>query len=98
MGNLVKRFKLVYEPDYSGQMVIRPEGPYVLYSDYATLEARLAAVTAERDAARKAALDEAASACQRIAGNTADFSSAHRRAAGQCAAMILALKDKRHDA
>lgn len=48
--------------------------------------------------ARNAALDEAASACQRIAGNVADFPRDHRRAAGQCAAMILALKEKPHDA
>ena len=53
-----------------------------------TEELRLA-VAAEREKA----LREAASACQRIAGNTKDFHADHRRAAGQCAAMVLALID-----
>lgn len=35
--------------------------------------------------------DAAAKACDRIAGNTADFRHEYRRAAGQCAAMIRAL-------
>ena len=40
---------------------------------------------------RAEALEDAAKACDRIAGNTADFPRDHRRAAGQCAAMIRAL-------
>ncbi len=35
--------------------------------------------------------EAAAQACDRIAGNTADFGRDYRRAAGQCAAMIRAL-------
>lgn len=35
--------------------------------------------------------EAAAQACDRIAGNTADFVRDYRRAAGQCAAMIRAL-------
>ena len=50
--------------------------------------AELATLRAERDAA----IERCAVACDKIAGNTADFSRDHRRAAGQCAAMIRALK------
>ena len=42
-------------------------------------------------AIREAALKEAASECQRIAGNTKDFHAYHRRAAGQCTSRILAM-------
>ena len=39
----------------------------------------------------QAGIEAAAKECDRIAGNTADFSRDHRRAAGQCAAMIRAI-------
>ena len=50
--------------------------------------AELATLRAKRDAV----VEQCAVACDKIAGNTADFSRDHRRAAGQCAAMIRALK------
>ena len=55
------------------------------------IDAIRAIPTIDPAAIREAALREAASECQRIAGNTKDFRADHRRAAGQCAAMILAL-------
>lgn len=57
----------------------------------AIIDAINAIPTIDHAAIREAALKEAASECQRIAGNTKDFHAYHRRAAGQCAAMILAL-------
>jgi hypothetical protein len=44
--------------------------------------------------ARAKALEEAAKACDRIAGNTADFDKYTRRASGMCAAAVRALKDE----
>jgi hypothetical protein len=54
----------------------------------ADLEAQLVTARADGYAAGREA---AAQACDRIAGNTADFGRDHRRAAGQCAAMVRAL-------
>jgi hypothetical protein len=63
-------------------------------SAFASLQVELDAVKAELTTARAegyaAGLRDAAQACDRIAGNTADFGRDHRRAAGQCAAMIRA--------
>ena len=61
---------------------------YVRGDLFAAQAAELATLRAERDAA----VEQCAVACDKIAGNTADFSRDHRRAAGQCAAMIRALK------
>ena len=54
-------------------------------------------VTRQRDEARAegfaAGLEAAIKLCDGIAGNTADFSRDHRRAAGQCGAAIRALTE-----
>jgi ribosomal protein L18 len=59
--------------------------------------ARIAELEAERDAAYaegyRTGVEAAAKACDKIAGNTADFDRDHRRAAGQCAAMVRALRN-----
>ena len=45
----VKRYKLVRDPEYSAQMLVRPDGGYVRWTDYAALLARLQAAEAERE-------------------------------------------------
>jgi len=63
-----------------------------VWAGIADLEAQLATARAKGYATGyEAGLHDAAKACDKIAGNTADFFREHRRAAGQCAAMIRAL-------
>ena len=38
----VRRYRLVNEPGYQGQMLVRSDGKYVLHTDYVALEAKLA--------------------------------------------------------
>lgn len=55
------------------------------------LAAKLAEAEAALATAREDTLREAASECQRLAGDPRMYNSDRRRAAGQCAAAILAL-------
>ena len=56
------------------------------------LERQIARLRAENMAARDRALEEAAKECDRLAGEPRMYSADMRKAAGQCAASIRALK------
>lgn len=43
---MVRRYKLCHEKGYQSQMFVRPDGQWVMFRDYAALEARVAAADA----------------------------------------------------